>query len=201
MSVSFGRDVGDERRSGSEGGKQGPEEVAERPSQNPTEADAAASFQSRNEHAWSRASSSGVGVRSRHEARVGSGGFPQRGQGVDYMANANPELETAANASMMPSGQQLLNGFLKMRLLLRMTLDCFWRSISWKASTRPQTRKSRRGNSPRCAAGWRMSATGESSPFPVKPRCARCVRPSSAPGDILLSSRGHRGVSRSRPLV
>src|SRR5437773_4869430 len=38
MSVSFGRDVGDERRSGSEGGKQGPEEVAERPSQNPTEA-------------------------------------------------------------------------------------------------------------------------------------------------------------------
>src|SRR5436853_464317 len=38
MSLSFGWDVGDGRRSGSEGGKQGPEEVAERPSQNPTEA-------------------------------------------------------------------------------------------------------------------------------------------------------------------
>ena len=35
---SFGWDVGDGRRSDSEGGAQGPEEVAERPSQNPTEA-------------------------------------------------------------------------------------------------------------------------------------------------------------------
>src|SRR5256885_16835961 len=114
MSVSFGWDVGDGRRSGSEGGKQGPEEIAERPSQNPTEALRDCVTQSRNEHAWSRASSRGVGVRSRHEARVGSGAFPQRGQSVDHVTNANPELGTAGNAGMLPVWQQLLNGFLKM---------------------------------------------------------------------------------------
>src|SRR5437660_1718992 len=44
-------------------GEQGPQEVAERPSQVPTEAHAAAPILSRNEHARSRASSTGVGVR------------------------------------------------------------------------------------------------------------------------------------------
>ena len=44
-------------------GTKGPQEVAERSSQVPTEAHATASFSSGNEHARSRASSTGVGVR------------------------------------------------------------------------------------------------------------------------------------------
>src|SRR5439155_24346739 len=61
----FGWDVGDGRRSDSEGGEQrGPQEIAERPSQAPNgKRQATASPSSRNEHARSRASSMGVGVR------------------------------------------------------------------------------------------------------------------------------------------
>ena len=75
MPVSFGWDVGDGRRSDSEGGKQGPEEVAKRASQNPTEAQRDC-VTSKPERARAEQSEQHGRRGARRRAGVGSGAFP-----------------------------------------------------------------------------------------------------------------------------